>query len=71
MKSVQNANSFDDIYEIADRYKSALGQYPLNLRRTSGVSEDPRGTLHVIISKTNRNFLMSFEICLKHLKICH
>ena len=43
----------------------------INLRRTSGVAGDPRGTLLVIISKTIWNFFMGFQICLKHLKICH
>ena len=48
-----------------------IGALTLNLRRTSGVAGDPRGTLLVIISKTIWNFFMGFQICLKHLKICH
>ena len=46
-------------------------RFNFNLRRTSGVAGDPRGTLLVIISKTIWNFFMGFQICLKHLKICH
>ena len=40
MKSVQNVNSFDDISEIADRYKSALGQYPLKLHKSFHFTRD-------------------------------
>ena len=55
----------------AGRWSMGPKRESFNLRRTSGVAGDPRGTLLVIISKTIWNFFMGFQICLKHLKICH
>ena len=37
---MQNANSFDDICEIVDRHKNALGQYRLDLHKSFHFTRD-------------------------------